>query len=84
MSATATITSKGQVTLPREVRDFLKTRTVEFEVMEDVVVLRPVESVAGSLAQYAKGNHSLHSVREKVWQEVARDKAQGKAQNSST
>ena len=78
MSATATITSKGQVTLPREVRDFLKTRTVEFEVMDDVVVLRPVESVGGSLTQYAEGHHSIHAVREKVWTEVARERARGK------
>ena len=67
MSATATITPKGRATLPREVRDFLKTRTVEFEVMDDVVVLRPVESVGGSLAQYAKGYQSIHSVRKKIW-----------------
>lgn len=78
MSATATITSKGQVTLPREVRDFLKTRTVEFEVMDDVVVLRPVESVGGSLAQYAKEHHSSRTVREEVWTEVARERARGK------
>jgi AbrB family looped-hinge helix DNA binding protein len=78
MSATATITSKGQVTLPREVRDFLKTRTVEFEVVDDVVVMRPVESVGGSLAQYAKEHHSIHAVREKVWTEVAREKVREK------
>ena len=74
MSVTATITSKGQLTLPRDVRKVLGSNTVEIEVEGEKVVLRPVRSVAGALGKYAGKEAPLHEVREKVWGEVARAK----------
>jgi AbrB family looped-hinge helix DNA binding protein len=71
MSVTAKITSKGQLTLPRHVREALDTDTVEIEIIGGKVVLRPVRSVAGVLAKYASGEIPLPEVRDKVWQEVA-------------
>ncbi|RJX26909.1 MAG: AbrB/MazE/SpoVT family DNA-binding domain-containing protein [Desulfurivibrio sp.] len=73
MSVTAKITSKGQLTLPRHVREALDTDTVEIEIIGGKVVLRPVRSVAGVLAKYASGEIPLQEVRDKVWQEVADD-----------
>jgi bifunctional DNA-binding transcriptional regulator/antitoxin component of YhaV-PrlF toxin-antitoxin module len=78
MNATATITSRGQVTLPRIVRNALDSRTIEFDIQDSVVLIRPVRSIAGRLAAYARKQHSLAEVREQVWKEVARDKAQGR------
>ncbi|MFW5803541.1 MAG: AbrB/MazE/SpoVT family DNA-binding domain-containing protein [Verrucomicrobiota bacterium] len=75
MHATSVITSKGQVTLPKPVREFLHSRTVEFEIRDDEVVLHPVRSVGGTLKRYAKTCEPLQNVRDKVRQEVARDKA---------
>jgi AbrB family looped-hinge helix DNA binding protein len=72
MTVTATITSKGQLTLPRDVRRVLNTTTVVIEVEGEKVVLRPARSVAGALAKYAKPNTPLREVREKVWGEVTR------------
>ena len=72
MTVTATITSKGQLTLPRDVRRVLNTTTVVIEVEGEKVVLRPVRSVAGALAKYAGPNTPLREVREKVWGEVTR------------
>jgi AbrB family looped-hinge helix DNA binding protein len=72
MTVTATITSKGQLTLPRDVRRVLNTTTVVIEVEGEKVVLRPARSVAGALAKYARPNTPLRQVREKVWGEVAR------------
>ena len=72
MTVTATITSKGQLTLPRDVRRVLNTTTVVIEVEGEKVVLRPARSVAGALAKYAKPNTPLCEVREKVWGEVTR------------
>lgn len=77
MSVTAKITSKGQITIPRAARAALKTDTVEVEILGEVVILRPVKSVAGALANYAKGKESFAEVRVKVWQEVADEKAGG-------
>lgn len=76
MAFAATITSKGQVTIPRAARKVLNTSIVEFEIQGDLVILRPVKSVAGALAMYAEGVEPLpfDKVREKVWAEVASDK----------
>lgn len=78
MNAVATVTSRGQVTLPRIVREALHSRIVEFEVRDEVVLLRPVRSVGGSLAAYARRHRPVAAVRDQVWKEVARAKAQGR------
>ena len=72
MTVTATITSKGQLTLPRDVRRVLNTTTVVIEVEGERVVLRPARSVAGALAKYAGPRTPIREVRERVWEEVAR------------
>ena len=72
MTVTATITSKGQLTLPRDVRRILNTTTVVIEVERETIVLRPARSVAGTLAKYARPRTPLREVREKVWGEVTR------------
>mgnify|MGYP001578777256 CR=1 FL=1 len=74
MSVTATITSKGQLTLPKAVRKILDTNTVEIEVIDDEVRLKPVRSVAGVLGKYAGKKAPLHEIREEVWKEVAHAK----------
>ena len=74
MTTTAKITSKGQLTLPREARQRLGTDTVEIEVIGDEVRLRPVRSVAGALSGYGGKKGSLKEIREKVWEEVAHEK----------
>jgi AbrB family looped-hinge helix DNA binding protein len=75
MAYSATITSKGQITIPRAARQALNSSTVDIEVQGNLVILRPVQSVAGSLAAYQRGTETLEVVRDKVWQEVADEKA---------
>jgi AbrB family looped-hinge helix DNA binding protein len=75
MAYSATITSKGQITIPRAARQALNSSTVDIEVQGNLVILRPVQSVAGSLAAYQQGDEPLEDIREKVWQEVADEKA---------
>jgi AbrB family looped-hinge helix DNA binding protein len=78
MNAIATVTSRGQVTLPKIVRDVLGSRSVEFEVKGNLVVVRPVQSVAGGLAAYARKEQPFAEVRDQVWKEVARAKAKNR------
>ena len=78
MNAIATVTARGQVTLPRMVREALASRIIEFDVQDDLVLVRPVRSVAGSLATYARKQRPLAGVRAEVWKEVARAKAQNR------
>lgn len=64
---TATITSKGQITIPKAIRDQLPGRVVEFLLRDGEVILRPVESVGGSLSEYAQNYVPLEEVRTAIW-----------------
>lgn len=75
MAYSATITSKGQITIPRAARQALNSTTVDIEVQGNLVILRPVQSVAGSLAAYSRGKEDFEEIRNTVWQEVADEKA---------
>lgn len=73
-TAAVKITSKGQVTIPKEIRNFLGSDIVEFELVEGNVLVRPVKSVGGSLKKYAKKHIPLEEVRNTVWEQVAHER----------
>jgi len=54
MLTTTRITKKGQVTIPRKIRERLDSQIIEFAIVGNDIVIRPVKSVAGSLSSYAK------------------------------
>ena len=68
------LTKKGQVTIPKKIRDKLKTDAVVFEMLDDKVILKPVRSVAGALQKYAKVFIPFEEAREKAWEEVAHER----------
>lgn len=75
MLTTAKITKKGQVTIPRKIRERLNSQIVEFAIVGNDVVLRPVKSVAGSLNSYAKkAVVTFKEAREKAWDEAVRER----------
>ena len=74
MAYSATITSKGQITIPRAARQALNSSTVDIEVQGNLVILRPVQSVAGTLAAYSRGAENFEEIKDRVWQEVADEK----------
>ena len=51
---TAKITSKGQVTIPKDIRDVLKSSIVKFNIKDGKVEIEPVKEIAGSLKKYTK------------------------------
>ncbi len=70
------VSSKGQVTLPREIRKVLGSDVVTYDVVDGRVMLLPVKDVGGSLKEYAgKTSESFSKARKKAWEEVAREKA---------
>ena len=75
MTYSATITSKGQITIPRAARQALNSSTVDIEVQGNLVILRPIQSVGGSLTAYSRGMESFEEIRDAVWKEVADEKA---------
>ena len=77
MNALATVTSRGQVTLPKAIRSYLNTRVIAFEIRDGVVTVNPVKSVGGSLAAYAGSRVSLAEIRKTVWNNVSHEQAKG-------
>lgn len=67
------ITSKGQVTIPIEVRKFLQSDVIAFEIADDQVIIRPIISMAGSLREYNRNVTSYKKAREKAWSEATND-----------
>lgn len=76
-----TLSTKGQVTIPKTIRDVLKIRSgdrVDFVLENGEIKLRAVEkekakSLAGSLNKYSKSGFSDNDVREITKKKVAID-----------
>jgi len=68
------VSSKGQITLPKAVRDLLQTDVVRIVVEAGKVRIEPVRDVGGSLHQYAKQYVPLEKAREQAWEGAIRDK----------
>lgn len=78
MTTTAVkITRKGQVTIPKVIRDKLKADSIYFEIEGDAVMVRPVQDAAASLRQYArnvKRGVTMRRIKEKAWEGAVRAK----------
>jgi AbrB family looped-hinge helix DNA binding protein len=76
------ITRKGQVTIPKRIRERLKATAVYFEIVNDEVVVRAVRDAAGSLSEYAgnvKSDISLKQMKDRAWEEAAYEKTAKKS-----
>ena len=73
---TAKVSSKGQITLPRDVRRALGTDFVRIVSEQGAVRIEPIPDVAGSLAHYAKGRKRVpfRVARDRAWEAVVREK----------
>lgn len=74
---TMKITTKGQITIPKEIREFLKTNIVSFDVVEGVVIIKPIRDAGGSLSKYAANTTEVkpfREMKEKAWEEAVRAK----------
>jgi AbrB family looped-hinge helix DNA binding protein len=72
------ITKKGQVTIPKNIREKLNANTIYFDVVDDVVTVKAVKDVAGSLNRYAKNvtpGTSMKQIKEKAWEVATHEKA---------
>ena len=76
------ITRKGQVTIPKKIRERLKATAVYFEVVNEEVVVRAVRDAAGSLSEYArnvKPGISIKQVKDRAWEEAVHEKTSKKS-----
>lgn len=73
MEVMAKITSKGQVTIPKKMRDMLGSDVVRFKVEDERIVLEPVRDLGGVFRRYAKGRIPFEEEREVAWKKVAHE-----------
>ncbi len=63
------ISSKGQITIPKKIRDLLASDIVKFKIKNNEIIIEPVKDVGGSLSKYAKKDKILNE-RELAWEKV--------------
>lgn len=71
------ITRKGQVTIPKEIRERLGATSIYFEVQGDEVLVKPVRDAGGSLKEFAANatpHRSMKQRRDQAWEEAVREK----------
>lgn len=76
------ITKKGQVTIPKAIRERLKSSSVYFDVVDDTIVVKAVKDAGGSLHEYArnvKPGTPMKQIKEKAWEEAVREKVRKKS-----
>jgi len=76
-TAAVKITRKGQVTIPKEIREKLNANSVYFEVEDDTVIVKPVRDAAGSLSEYAgnvKPGVTMRQMKDRAWEVAVREK----------
>lgn len=76
------ITRKGQVTIPKGIREKLNADVVYFEVENDIVMVKPVRDAGGSLSEYAgnvKPGVSMKRMKNRAWEEAVREKHRKKS-----
>jgi len=74
MEKTVKISSKGQITLPRQAREALGSDVVRLVIQEGELRILPVRDLAGALHRYAGESMSYPEAREAAWSEAVRDK----------
>ena len=67
------ISSKGQVTIPKKIREVLGTDLIKFKIVEGKVIIEPVKDVGGIFKKYVKKSLSFEEEREHAWEKVANE-----------
>jgi len=69
------LTSKGQVTIPKEVRKVLNSEYIEFEIDDkQVVIIKPIKDIAGCLKKYAKEYIPIDKAKNEAWDKAVNEK----------
>lgn len=67
--STLTISSKGQISLPKKIRNILNSNVVSLEMNDNSqIVISPIHDLGGVLSSYKKDTDlSFEKIREQAW-----------------
>lgn len=73
---TLLIGPKGQITIPKKIRDLFNTKSIKMELVDDEhAVISPVKNVGGSLSKYKKKTDlSYEEIRNIAWKKALEKK----------
>ncbi len=76
LTKTLFIGPKGQVTIPKKIRDLFNTNTIVIEVLDNThAVITPAPDVAGAITEFRKKtNLTFDEIRKDAWKESIKDK----------
>jgi AbrB family looped-hinge helix DNA binding protein len=66
---TITISPKGQIVLPKKIRNILNTSIISLEINDDnQIIISPIHDVGASLSSYQKNTAlSFEQIRQESW-----------------
>ena len=78
-SITVKISDKGQIVIPKKIRDKIKTRNMEIEFVRNRIILKPAPSLielAGSLKEDSADVQKLSAkeMKDRAWEEHVKEK----------
>lgn len=70
--STVTISSKGQIVLPKKIRKALNTNIISLIINDqNQILITPIHELGGSLSSYSKNTDLLfENVREQSWKDA--------------
>lgn len=71
---TIRISSKGQITLPKQFRDLLQSDVVRIVAHRGAIKIEPVQDAAGTLRRYAGRYVPVKKIKGKAWEEALGEK----------
>lgn len=73
---TIQITSKGQITVPKKIRDAFKTDTITINLINDnEALITPLKTAEGSLSKYAKQTSKPYEeIRQDAWEKETKNR----------
>lgn len=68
-SKTISISPRGQITLPKKLRDLFKTNSIRLEIIDDShAMISPIPDVGGAISEFKKKTDlSFEQVRNQSW-----------------
>jgi bifunctional DNA-binding transcriptional regulator/antitoxin component of YhaV-PrlF toxin-antitoxin module len=76
VAQTLLIGPKGQITLPKKIRNLFKSKAIILELIDDThVMISPVPDVGGAISKYAKDvESSFAEIRHDSWLDLTRSR----------